>query len=139
MDGDALPGDILCYLLAQVHRAPATVVTATEIAGFVGAGLSGAAYVPQITHLIKAHCSAGVSRTAFDVWLLASLLLSTRAIAIQAGVFIVLGGIQIAATTLVLFYATRYKDGYCPKHITPSPSTRRFPLPPEERQCAQTD
>src|SRR5690242_13712692 len=45
------------------------MLTATEIAGFVGAGLAGAAYVPQISHLIKARCSAGISRLAFEVWL----------------------------------------------------------------------
>ena len=30
------------------------MLTATEIAGFAGAGLAGAAYVPQISHLIRA-------------------------------------------------------------------------------------
>ena len=44
----------------------------TQIGGFVGAGLAGAAYVPQISHLIRARCSAGISRLAFGVWLLAS-------------------------------------------------------------------
>jgi hypothetical protein len=76
------------------------MLTATEIAGFVGAGLAGAAYIPQISHLIGARCSAGISRLAFEVWLLASLLTTSRAIAIHAGVFIALGGIQIVATAL---------------------------------------
>jgi hypothetical protein len=93
-------------------------VSATEIAGFVGAALSGSAYVPQITHLIRAHCSAGISRRAFGLWLVASLLLTVRAIAIQAWVFIVLGGIEIVAVALILSFATRYKDEYCPSHIT---------------------
>ena len=67
------------------------MLTATEIAGFAGAGLAGAAYVPQIYHLVRARCSAGISRLAFAVWLLASLLVTVRAVAIHAGVFIVLG------------------------------------------------
>jgi len=58
------------------------MLTATEIAGFVGAGLAGAAYVPQISHLIRARCSAGISRLAFGVWLLSSLLITARAVAI---------------------------------------------------------
>ena len=41
-----------------------------------------------------------------------------RAIAIQAWVFIVLGGIQIVAVSLILSYATRYGDKYCPSHST---------------------
>jgi uncharacterized protein with PQ loop repeat len=100
------------------------MLTTTEIAGFVGAGLAGAAYVPQIAHLIRARCSAGISRLAFEVWLLASLLTTARAIAIHDGVFIVLGGIQIVASALIMLYATRYKDTPCPVHL-PRPPTAK--------------
>jgi PQ loop repeat len=97
------------------------MLTVTEIAGFVGAGLAGAAYVPQIAHLVRARCSAGVSRLAFKVWLLASVLTTARAIAIHAGVFIVLGGIQIVATALIMLWAARYKDAPCPVHLPRQP------------------
>ena len=103
------------------------MLTATEIAGFAGVGLAGAAYVPQISHLIRARCSAGISRLAFEVWLLASVLTTARAIAIHADVFIALGGIQILATTVVTFCAARYKDTPCPRHIplpTQGPDSR---------------
>jgi len=93
------------------------MLTATEIAGFAGAGLAGAAYVPQISHLIRARCSAGISRLAFEAWLLASVLTTAHAIAIHAGVFIALGGIQISATTVITLCATRYKGTPCPSHI----------------------
>jgi uncharacterized protein with PQ loop repeat len=92
------------------------MLIATQIGGFVGAGLAGAAYIPQISHLIRARCSAGISRLAFGVWLLSSLLITAHAIAIQAGVFIVLGTIQIMATALIMLYAVRYKDSSCPIH-----------------------
>ena len=100
------------------------MLTATEIAGFAGAGLAGAAYVPQISHVVRARCSAGISRLAFGVWLLASLLTTTRAIAIHADVFIALGGIQIAATALIMLCATRYKDTSCPIHLPAQPTAR---------------
>ena len=100
------------------------MLTTTQIAGFAGAGLAGAAYVPQISHLIRARCSAGISRLAFGVWLLASLLITARAIAIHAGVFIVLGGIQIVATALIVFYAARYKDTPCPIHLPRQPGAK---------------
>jgi len=96
------------------------MLSASEIAGFAGAGLAGAAYVPQISHLIRARCSAGISRLAFAAWLLASALTTARAVAIHAGVFIVLGGIQIVATALIMLYAIRYKDTPCPGHL-PNP------------------
>jgi thioredoxin reductase (NADPH) len=92
------------------------MLSATEVAGFVGAGLAGAAYVPQVSHLIRARCSAGISLLAFEVWLLASVLTTARAIAIHAGVFIVLGGIEIVATALIMLCAIRYKDTSCPVH-----------------------
>jgi hypothetical protein len=97
------------------------MMTITEIAGFAGAGLAGAAYVPQISHLVRARCSAGISRLAFGVWLLASLLVTARAIAIGVGVFIALGGIQIVATALIVVYAARYKDTPCPIHLPRQP------------------
>ena len=97
------------------------MLTATEIAGFVGAGMAGAAYVPQISHLIRAHCSAGISRLAFEVWLVASVLTTAHAIAIRAAVFIVLGAIQIVATVLIMLFAARYKDTPCPVHLPPPP------------------
>ena len=103
------------------------MLTVTEIAGFAGAGLAGAAYVPQISHLIRARCSAGISRLAFEVWLLASLLTTARAIAIHAGVFIALGGIQIVATALIMLCAIRYKNAPCPVHLPRQPAARTAP------------
>jgi len=100
------------------------MLTITQIGGFAGAGLAGAAYVPQISHLVRARCSAGISRLAFAVWLLASLLTTARAIAIHAGVFIVLGGIQIVATALIVACAARYKDTPCPVHPPGRPTIK---------------
>ena len=100
------------------------MLTATQIGGVAGAGLARAAYVPQISHLIRARCSAGISRLAFGVWLLSSLLITARAVAIGAGVFIVLGAIQIVATALIVVCAARYKDTPCPVHRPRQPAAR---------------
>ena len=100
------------------------MLTITQIAGFAGAGLAGAAYVPQVSHLIRARCAAGISGLAFAVWLLASVLTTARAIAIHAGEFIVLGGIQIVATALIMVCAARYKDTPCPVHLPGRPTAR---------------
>jgi PQ loop repeat len=97
------------------------MLTATQIGGFVGAGLAGAAYLPQISHLVRARCSAGISRLAFEVWLLASLLTTARAVAIGAGVFIMLGAVQIVATALIVVCAIRYRDTPCPIHLPRQP------------------
>ena len=99
-------------------------MTATEMVGLAGAGLAGAAYVPQIRHLVRAHCSAGISPPAFEAWLLAALLITAHAIAIHAGVFIVLGGIQVVATALIMFFAARYKGTPCLSHFPDQPAAR---------------
>ena len=93
------------------------MLRATEVAGFIGAALAGGAYVPQISHLIRAHCSAGISRFAFGVWLVSSLLVTSHAIAIRADVFIVLGVIQVIATILICIYAKVYENSYCDIHL----------------------
>jgi uncharacterized protein with PQ loop repeat len=112
------------------------VLRVTELSGFIGAGLAGTAYVPQIWHLIRAHCSAGISRLAFAVWLVASLLVTIHAVAIRATVFITLGAIQLAATALILAYATKYENSYCATHLphnlepVPVPSLPPYPQVP---------
>jgi hypothetical protein len=98
------------------------MLTATQIGGYAGAGLAGAAYLPQISHLVRARCSAGVSRLAFGVWLVASVLVTARAVAIGDGVFIVLGGIQIVATALIVACAARYLGRPCPVHLPGQPA-----------------
>jgi PQ loop repeat protein len=113
-------------------------MTATEIAGLAGAGLAGAAYVPQISHLVRARCSAGISPLAFAAWLLASVLTTTHAVAIGAAVFVALGGIQIVATTLIMLYAARYKDTLCPSHPPAHTRPRRVPRAGERMSRSST-
>jgi uncharacterized protein with PQ loop repeat len=88
----------------------------SELIGLSGASLAGYAYLPQIRHLIHEQCSAGISRGAFTLWLLASGLMTIHAVLLPATVFIVLGAIQIVAITTILFYSARYRDQVCPFH-----------------------
>ena len=102
------------------------MLRATELAGFAGALLAGAAYVPQIRHLVKERCAAGISRPALYVWLAASLLVMTRAVAIHANVFIALGAIQVGATAVICLYAKVYEHSLCASHV---PRLASVPLP----------
>lgn len=98
------------------------MLRATELAGFAGALLAGGAYVPQIRHLIKERCSAGISRPAFFVWLVASWLVLIRAIAIHDSVFIILGIIQVGATAIICLYAKVYENSRCATHLPLEPA-----------------
>ena len=92
------------------------MLTITETAALIGVAVAGAAYIPQIWHLVHVHCAAGISRSAFWVWLLASLLVTSHAIATRAWVFVLLGAVQISATAMILFYSKRYASSDCGGH-----------------------
>jgi uncharacterized protein with PQ loop repeat len=92
------------------------ISTASELVGLGGASLAGYAYLPQITHLIHERCSAGISRRAFVLWFIASILITIHAVFISAVVFILLGVIQIGATSIIVIYSARYRGMVCPIH-----------------------
>ena len=88
----------------------------SEVSGYAGAVLAGAAYVPQIHHMVSERCTAGVSPPAFAVWLVASVLITVRAIATDATVFMVLGGVQTLATGFILGYVGLHAGCFCGRH-----------------------
>lgn len=87
-----------------------------NLIGLTGALIAGYAYLPQITHLIKERCSAGISRSAYSLWLVSSVLVTINAVYIHSVVFIVLGVVQIFATATVFAYSTKYKGQVCQFH-----------------------
>ena len=95
-----------------------------QMVGLFGAGLAGVAYVPQIWHLIRQRCSAGLSRAAFATWLVASGLVTTNAVMTRSTVFIVLGTIQLTATTVIVVLPPS----------TPAPTARSI-VPAPRMEC----
>ena len=88
----------------------------SELIGLGGAALAGYAYLPQITHLIRERCAAGLSERAFGLWLVASFLMTVHAVTIGALVFVLLGIEQVGATGLIALYCRRYRGRMCPSH-----------------------
>ena len=113
------------------------MLTFTRTAALLGVGLAAAAYLPQIWHLVSVRCAAGISRPAFRAWFVASLLITSHAVATRASVFIALGVVQILATAVILIYAARYASSDCGGHGSrhPRATTLRLvpPLPAERR------
>lgn len=87
----------------------------TELIGLSGAVIAGIAYLPQIFHLTREHCSAGISRKAFMLWLLSSLAVFIHAWRLGDIVFLVLGGVQMVATVMIIVLASKYR-GRCSFH-----------------------
>lgn len=84
--------------------------------GLSGAIIAGVAYVPQITHLIQEHCSAGISVKAYAMWFIASVLITINAVVDGSIAFITLGVVQILATAIIFIFSQKYKGQACPSH-----------------------
>ncbi|MGH8525413.1 MAG: PQ-loop repeat-containing protein [Gammaproteobacteria bacterium] len=99
--------------------------------GYVGTALVIVAYLPQITHLIREKCSAGISFGAYAIWVVAAVLLLTYAILTRDSVFMALQSYQVLATGLICFYSKRFAHNLCEIH---GGSAQVEPLP--NKACA---
>jgi lipid-A-disaccharide synthase-like uncharacterized protein len=84
--------------------------------GFLGMGLVIVAYVPQIVHLVRARCAAGVSLWAYLVWSVSAALLLAYAITTRDPVFIALQAYQLLALTSIYLLLRRHKGQPCDVH-----------------------
>jgi uncharacterized protein with PQ loop repeat len=89
---------------------------AAEIAGFVGTIVMAIAYVPQIVHLARERCSAGVSLPAWLLWLAGSVLICTHAFVVRDVVFLTLQAVNIVAMLSVIVLSRRYANMICASH-----------------------
>ena len=87
-----------------------------EWLGFAGITLCVLAYLPQIIHLIKEHCSAGLSPKAYFMWMISAVLLLTYSIVKEDPVFISLQGYHAGAGVLIFYFCLRYKGQLCEEH-----------------------
>ena len=88
-----------------------------EILGVTGIAISVAAYVPQVIHLGREHCSAGVSTRAWTMWLTGSLLVCALAVHRQDAVFILLQASSLTSAAVILALARRYRGMVCETHM----------------------
>lgn len=87
-----------------------------EIIGMTGLAISGAAYVPQVVHLGKEHCSAGISSRSWLMWLTASVLVGVLAVHRHELVFILLQASAASFAIAILVLARKYRGHVCERH-----------------------
>ena len=87
-----------------------------EVLGVAGIAISAVAYVPQVVHLAREHCSAGISGRAWGMWLASGLLIGALAVSRRDPVFILLQITNLTSTALVLFLSWRYRGMVCETH-----------------------
>lgn len=88
-----------------------------EILGSVGIGVVAIAYVPQIIHLHKEHCSAGISLGAYSLWGVSSALFLIHAVMIRDIVFTVVQMINLVAIAVITILVKRYGKHVCLTHL----------------------
>ena len=84
--------------------------------GYAGTALVVVAYLPQVRHLIRERCSAGLSFSAYLLWVLAAGLLLTYAITVEDPVFVALQSYQLFATIVICFFSKKYRHNLCEIH-----------------------
>jgi lipid-A-disaccharide synthase-like uncharacterized protein len=87
-----------------------------ETLGIAGIAIAMLAYVPQVVHLGREHCSAGVSRRAWMMWLVSSVLVGSLAIHRGDLVFILLQISSMTSAAVILLLAYRYRGMVCDYH-----------------------
>ena len=91
-------------------------MTISQILGIVATGLVIGGYVPQIVHLVKERCTAGISISAFALWCLASLLFLIHAAMIEDAVFVGVQTVNLVAGGLIVGFCRKYEGEVCPFH-----------------------
>lgn len=87
-----------------------------EWIGFGAIALSVLGYFPQIVHLIKERCSAGLSVWAYCIWGIASAMLLLYAFSRRDIVFMILQTYNLAAIGLIFVFCLKYKGSLCETH-----------------------
>lgn len=87
-----------------------------EWLGFAGTGLVVVAYLPQVIHLTKEGCTAGISIGAYITWATAAIFLLLYAVAKQDIVFISLQIYQLLVTGIILFFSFKHRGQNCDQH-----------------------
>jgi lipid-A-disaccharide synthase-like uncharacterized protein len=92
-----------------------------ELLGVAGIAISILAYLPQVVHLAKEHCSAGVSSRAWMMWLVSSILIGALAVHRHDPVFVLLQLSSLISAAAILVLGHRYRGLVCEAHLRSIP------------------
>ncbi len=106
-----------------------------QTAGWLGTALILTAYAPQVWHLAKEKCAAGLSMISWHLWLLGSLLLFAHAYARADAVIMAAQSVNLLAVGLTLYLAKKYEGKACAScQIQPHPTMQVRPRGIDKRK-----
>jgi uncharacterized protein with PQ loop repeat len=88
----------------------------SQILGFVGTSLVIVGYLPQVVHMLKERCTAGISIPTFVLWSCASLLFLIHATMIGDAVFVAVQLVNLVAGGYIAWFSKRHEGQVCPSH-----------------------
>jgi uncharacterized protein with PQ loop repeat len=97
----------------------------SQLLGFLGTGIVAAAYIPQIHHLVKEHCSAGISMNAYALWGVASTLFLIHAAMIRDVVFVFAQIVNLVAILAIVICVRKYERQMCLTHFNKANTKQR--------------
>lgn len=96
-----------------------------ELVGIAGIVISVLAYLPQVVHLAREHCAAGVSGRAWTMWLASSLMVGAVALHRHDPVFILLQVSTLVSAAVIVVLVHRYRGMVCLTHAQAARETAR--------------
>ena len=85
----------------------------TAVLGLTGTILIIIAYIPQIRHIVKEHCTGGVSLRAWLLWLIATVLILIHALNTDDLIFKILQTVNLVAVIVILSCIKAYGKRVC--------------------------
>jgi lipid-A-disaccharide synthase-like uncharacterized protein len=95
-----------------------------ELVGVAGISIGALAYLPQVVHLAREHCSAGISSRAWAMWLASAVLVGALAVYRRDPVFIALQATSLSSAAVIVVLASRYRGMFCEAHAYMRPENR---------------
>jgi hypothetical protein len=92
-----------------------------EALGLVGIATSVAAYLPQLLHIAREHCSAGVSGRAWAMWFVSALLVGLVAVSRRDPIFMTFQLCSLVSAGAILFLIRKYRGMACGSHAGLAP------------------
>ncbi len=86
----------------------------SQLLGFLGTAIVAVAYIPQIHHLVKEHCSAGISMNAYALWCVASIFFLIHGAMIRDVAFVF---VQVVNLIAILICVKKYGRQMCLVHL----------------------
>lgn len=88
----------------------------SQMFGLVGTVLVIVGYAPQVFHMVKERCTAGISIPACALWCSASLLFLIHATMIEDAVFVGVQIVNLVASGFIVWFSKRHEGEVCPTH-----------------------